>query len=137
MIIITRKFEFAYAHSLPHHTGKCIELHGHNALLEVSVRGHLQMEGEARGMVMDFSVLDAIVKKLIINKLDHTHINKLEKFSYRDNVKHYLWNDMTDNPTAENMASWIWNVLFEQFYNPMKLHKIKLYETPNNFVEIM
>jgi 6-pyruvoyltetrahydropterin/6-carboxytetrahydropterin synthase len=45
-------------------------------------------------MVIDFSDLDKVVRSEVLTKLDHGCVN-----------------DLIDNPTAEEMAVWIWHRL--------------------------
>ncbi len=90
-MIVVRRFEFQAAHRLPNHPGKCRELHGHSYKLEVRCEGPVESKS---GMVMDFSVLRQVVEQHVLEPLDHT-----------------LLNDRLENPTAENLAVWIWERL--------------------------
>ncbi len=45
-------------------------------------------------MVIDFDELSALVKPLVVERLDHASLN-----------------DVLPNPTAEHIALWIWNEL--------------------------
>lgn len=91
---IRKQFKFEAAHVLPHHPGKCSRLHGHSYRFEVAVEGPLQTSGPAQGMVIDFDEISTIVKPAIVERLDHASLN-----------------DLMPNPTAENIALWIWNEL--------------------------
>src|SRR3990167_3440006 len=76
-MLITKTFEFSYAHILPNHNGKCRKLHGHNAVVEVTVGSlDLQPGGSSEGMVMDFGDLKNIVKNLVLDKWDHFFLAK-------------------------------------------------------------
>ncbi len=87
MFTVTKKFDFAAAHQLPDHDGKCKNLHGHNYYVEVSVSsGDLIVEGPQRGMVVDLGILSAIGKQYC-GLHDHTFLN-----------------DVIDYPTAEIIA---------------------------------
>ncbi len=79
---------------MPHHPGKCGRLHGHSYRFEVAIEGPLQSAGPAQGMVVDFDEVAAVVKATIVERLDHASLN-----------------DLIPNPTAENIARWIWNEL--------------------------
>jgi 6-pyruvoyltetrahydropterin/6-carboxytetrahydropterin synthase len=109
---IRKHFRFEAAHALPYHPGKCARLHGHSYRLEVAVRGPLQAEGPARGMIEDFDVIKRIVREHAVDVLDHQNLN-----------------DMIENPTAEQIAMWIWRRLEEQFSG---LDEIVLWETPTS-----
>ena len=52
-MIVRRSFDFEAAHQLPHHPGKCRELHGHSYRLVVSV--NRPVDGHS-GMAIDFSL---------------------------------------------------------------------------------
>lgn len=108
---ITKIFTFDSAHRLSWHKGKCSNLHGHTYKLEVTVEGLL----DENGIVIDFGDLKKIVKKEILDKYDHQDLNK-------------FW----DNPTAENMALDFYNVLKKK----IKISGLRLWETPNSYVEI-
>jgi len=91
---IRKQFSFEASHVLPHHHGKCSQLHGHSYRLDVTVEGPLQSGGPATGMVVDFDELSRIVRAQIIAELDHRHLN-----------------DTLENPTSENIVAWIWHRL--------------------------
>jgi 6-pyruvoyltetrahydropterin/6-carboxytetrahydropterin synthase len=99
-------FDFEAAHRLPHHPGKCKELHGHSYRLVVSVERPVVAE---TGMAIDFADLKRIVRQAVVDPLDHTYVN-----------------DRIDNPTAEAMAVWIWNALREPLAG---LAEVELWET--------
>lgn len=119
-ISITRIFTFDSAHYLPNHEGKCQNLHGHTYKLEVSVAGPVQTSGPETGMVLDFGTLDSIVKRNVLNILDHTDLNGI-----------------FENPTAEEMVSWLWEELNVPYTGTgAELEKIRLWETPNSYAEV-
>jgi 6-pyruvoyltetrahydropterin/6-carboxytetrahydropterin synthase len=66
--------------------------------------------------------LSDLIKEKIENRLDHKNLNiQVEEFK-------------TLNPTAENIAIVIWNILRKEVKDGLTL-KVTLYETPRNFVE--
>ena len=107
---IRKSFTFEAAHVLPHHPGKCARLHGHSYRLDVALEGPLQTSGPATGMVEDFEVVSRVVKAAVIERLDHRSLNEL-----------------MDNPTAENIVSWIWGRLASEL---SQLAELTLWETP-------
>ena len=109
-MVIRKHFRFEAAHVLPHHPGKCSRLHGHSYRLEVAVRGPLQQAGPAQGMVVDFDEISAVVRPLVVERLDHASLN-----------------DVMPNPTAEHIALWIWDALAEKL---PQLDEIVVWETP-------
>jgi 6-pyruvoyltetrahydropterin/6-carboxytetrahydropterin synthase len=88
---VRRRFRFEAAHRLPHHAGRCRELHGHSYELVVTVEGPI---AEPSGMVQDFSELKRAAREAVVDRLDHRYLN-----------------DLVDNPTAERLAAWIWTQL--------------------------
>ena len=101
--------------------GKCSypNFHGHNYEVVVTVTGE---PNPATGYVYDMKVLSDIIKENILNKFDHKNLNlDTEQFKRL-------------NPTAENIAIVIWNLLRDKIDSSLDL-KITLYETERNFVE--
>ena len=105
---VRRCFWFEAAHSLPHHPGKCRDLHGHSYELVVTIEGEVDAHS---GMVIDFSDLKRVVSDRVVQVLDHKNVN-----------------DFIDNPTAENMTIWIWDRLAGELPG---LSEIELHETRN------
>jgi 6-pyruvoyltetrahydropterin/6-carboxytetrahydropterin synthase len=107
---VGRTFYFDSSHHLPAYKGKCEQYHGHTYQLDVVFEGEIGKDG----MVLDFSELERIVEEKALTTLDHQDLNKL-----------------LPNPTAENIAEWIWKKL----NGPLKLHSIRLYEGRGKWVE--
>ncbi len=93
--------------------------HGHNYTLIVKVTG---IPDKETGYVIDMKILSDTINEHIIQKLDHKNLN----------IDVPEFNEI--NPTAENIAVVIWNLLREKIDNKLEL-KVKLYETERNFVE--
>ena len=101
--------------------GKCNypNFHGHNYDLTVKITG--EINGET-GYVMDTKVLKEIIREHIIERFDHRNLNvDIDEFRIL-------------NPTAENIAVIIWNILRRHIAPSYDLHVV-LYETERNFVE--
>ena len=124
VIKVTKSFTFDAAHFLPNHKGKCANMHGHTYKLEVTVvrdHGKLMNGGSDEGMVVDFYDLKAIVKAEVIDKMDHKVLNEVLPF----------------RTTAENMAAYIFGILTDRLQaNEVKVEKVKLWETPDSYVEV-
>ena len=104
--------------------GKCARPHGHghNYLLEVTVRGSIDPRS---GMVCDLAALQRRVDELVVEPFDHTFLNK--------DVAHFA----TTVPTAENIALHIADLLSAPVAElGAALHKVRLQESPNNAAEV-
>lgn len=99
MYILKKRIEIAGAHCLKlSYDSPCSNLHGHNWVIEVEVKSE---KLNRDGMIIDFGHI-----KKIVNQLDHAYLNNL-----------------IDNPTAENIAAW----LFGQITNKLKEDGIGAY----------
>jgi 6-pyruvoyltetrahydropterin/6-carboxytetrahydropterin synthase len=146
-MFVSKEFSFDSAHFLTNYYGKCERVHGHTFKLRITVEGKVQ----SNGLVIDFVVLKRIVKKQVLDRLDHN-----------------LLNDTVENPSAERLSVWIWDQLkdlkkllsqelddpnlgedlkayFDKsggskslealpFDQTLRLHEIRLWETPGSFV---
>lgn len=101
--------------------GKCnnTNFHGHNYELIVKISGFVD---PVTGYVVDMKLLSDIIKEEIIEKFDHKNLN-LDVIEFKEL-----------NPTAENIAITIYNILKEKIETKYEL-KIVLYETARNYVE--
>jgi 6-pyruvoyltetrahydropterin/6-carboxytetrahydropterin synthase len=93
--------------------------HGHNYELIVKVIGDIDPQ---TGYVIDMKLLSETIKNHVIKKFDHKNLN-LDTDEFKNL-----------NPTAENIAMVIWNILRDKIDKKYEL-KITLYETERNFVE--
>ena len=138
--ILTSEYDFAAAHYLKGHQGKCKNLHGHNYLVKIEVGAEeLQETGSSRAMVVDFYDIKQEFRALL-DSLDHaTHLEN-DKFpepthSYVDVViddivieqSHIVW--LPFRPTAENYAKFIFDHLVNKGF---PVYAITVYETPIN-----
>lgn len=130
-IAVTRKEHFNSAHRLHNARwtdeknaevfGKCNNpnFHGHNYELEVKIIGEIN---DDTGYVTDTKQLSDLIKSNVLEKFDHKNLNlDVEEFKVL-------------NPTTENIAKVIYMILRPLIGLQYEL-KIKLYETPRNFVE--
>ena len=129
-VIVSRKADFNAAHRLYRKDwtdakneavfGKCNNpnYHGHNYELIASVTGEVD---PITGFVMNVTELAAIIKAEVEDPLDHRNLNF--------DVPHFA----TVNPTAENIAIFIWHAIQKRLQSDLELEVI-LYETPRNFV---
>ena len=101
--------------------GKCnnANYHGHNYELVVKLTG---IPDEATGYVYDLKLLSNLIQQYVLERFDHKNLNE-------DTVEFKKL-----NPSAENIAIVIYNILREQIDLKIDL-QIRLYETERNFVE--
>lgn len=101
--------------------GKCNNehFHGHNYELLVKLTGPISKE---TGYVYDTKLLSDIIKNKVLNKFDHKNLN-LDTAEFKEL-----------NPTAENIAMVIWNILRAEIEIEYKI-VVTLYETERNIVE--
>lgn len=91
---LRRQYRFEAAHFLPEvgEAHPCRRVHGHGYRITISVTGNVDPQ---TGWVMDFAAIDSVVDPLL-GRLDHRLLNDLEGLQ---------------NPTSENLASWLWREL--------------------------
>lgn len=94
--------------------------HGHNYELYVTVKGEVN---EDTGFLMDVKVLSGLVKTHVLDVVDHRNLNLDVPF---------LTGKMC---STENLAKGIWEQLEPHIPPSVRLHAIKLYETPRIYVE--
>ncbi|AAP95493.1 6-carboxy-5,6,7,8-tetrahydropterin synthase [[Haemophilus] ducreyi] len=137
MFKIAKEFSFDMAHMLDGHDGKCQNLHGHTYKLQVEVSGELVSNGAKRGMVMDYSDLKSIVKREILDLMDHAYIYDLNNERESQVAQLLLELDskvygIPSRTTAEQIAKYMFEKL-AQVGLPVSL--IRLWETPTSYCE--
>jgi 6-pyruvoyltetrahydropterin/6-carboxytetrahydropterin synthase len=132
-MLITRKVEFSASHVCRNPVLSEAENralfgpaanphgHGHNFVLEATIEG---TPDPVTGIVLDLKLLKEILNREVVEIYDHRFLNsEVEPF---DRVI----------PTTENIAIDIWNRLQPRLEGtPGKLHTVRLYETPDLFVD--
>lgn len=131
MIYITRREVFCAAHRLynPDFSdeeneqiyGKCSHpnWHGHNYILEVAVSGEIDKK---TGYLIDLKKLKDIIRKNVIDKVDHKNLNIDADFMHGI------------IPTTENLTIAVWKELVNKI-PAGQLYSVKLFETENNYFE--
>ncbi|NBB88934.1 MAG: 6-carboxytetrahydropterin synthase [Bacteroidetes bacterium] len=101
--------------------GKCSNphYHGHNYELEVKVSGEVNPD---TGYLIDLKDLKTIIKEEVEDRMDHKNLNE-EVSEFKNLI-----------PTAEHITYVIHRLIRTRLDDNMEL-KIRLYETPRNFVE--
>lgn len=96
-------------HGLPE-AHPCSRLHGHNYTVQVMV---LSPSVDKVGMVVDYGIIGEVVKKL-----DHRHLN-----------------DVIEQPTAENVARYLYYMLIEAIPRVGVTIRVLVKETENTEAE--
>lgn len=134
MVFVSRKEHFNAAHKLYNPSwseeknkevfGPCANdnWHGHNFDLIVTVKGEPHPE---TGFVVDLKKLSILIRKEIIDKVDHKNLNLDVEFM------------LGKMASCENLVMEFWKILAPkiEFLGTCQLHSLKLYETPRNYVE--
>ncbi len=138
MIRLTRRYRFSASHRLHAAAfsaeenralyGKCNNPygHGHNYVLEVSVRGPVDAES---GRAADVAALDALVRGQVLDAFDHRDLNaEVPAFAHAV-------------PTTENLAVEIRGRLVKSWSDAFpgawpKLERIRIEETKRNSFEL-
>src|SRR5438270_2445854 len=131
LVYLTRKTEFSASHVYHNPRmsaeenrrvfGKCNNPHGHghNYVLEVTVKGQINSR---TGFVVDLRELKELMNREVLDAMDHRHLNQeVPEFK-------------TQIPTSENIAIAIWKRLQPKL-RVAELHRVRLYETPDLFVD--
>lgn len=135
LVYLTRIEKFSTAHRLLNEQfddenniktfGKCMNIHGHNYTLEVTIKGPIN---EQTGMVMNIIDLKQIIMENVLNLLDHKYIDNDVEYFRSDENKSII-------STSENICLFIWQQIVKHLPEPVRLHCIKLHETDKNIVK--
>ena len=132
-VYITRQVHFNASHRLHNpgksrrwnheHYGECTNPHGHghNYVLEVTVAGSPDPD---TGYVMNLAQLKDILNEEVVDACDHRNLNEDVPF-----LKGVI-------PSTENLVIAFWQRI-EPRIKAGRLHAVRLYETPRNFVEYL
>ena len=127
--IITKKYYFCASHKYGNSNwskeknyevfGKDYNTHGHNYILEVSVTGPID---QGSGWLVDLKKLGQIVKKNVVNILDHSQIEEdIEWFKGRQ-------------PSSENILIWAWGEIAPRLEQGI-IHRLRLVETHSIYTD--
>jgi 6-pyruvoyltetrahydropterin/6-carboxytetrahydropterin synthase len=101
--------------------GKCVNLHGHNYVVEVVVAGEID---QASGYVMDLKLLSDVITTQIIRDVDHRNLNTDVPW-----LKGRV-------PTTENLADAFWERLRPELPDGL-LRSVRVWETDKNWAEVV
>lgn len=135
---ITKEFHFEMSHCLNNYKGLCANIHGHSYKLFVTLKGEPNKDESSPyyGMVMDFSLLKAIVQREVLDVLDHSiviekhskYISAIESLDTKKQIIDF-------QPTCENLVLYIKKKIEKFLPENVELQKIVLYETASSSAE--
>lgn len=138
VVRVTKEFSFEMAHLLTDYDGLCRNVHGHSYKLAVTVKGRVCRDAASPklGMVIDFSVLKAIVGEEIVDRLDHSLMVRkgtaqaaaLEGLAGRVVQTDY-------QPTCENMVCEFARRIASRLPEGVSLVSVRLNETATSYAE--
>ena len=112
--------KFSSAHALREYRGRCENLHGHNWNVKVSFIG---TKLNKIGILVDFKDIKKYLDG-ILNALDHKYLNETTPF---DKI----------NPTAENIASYIFKELKNAFKTGgVKIKEVEVWESDSTSAKV-
>ena len=115
-MLLSKDFKFDAAHNLIHYHGKCEKLHGHTYRMRIVLEG----QPDSEGMIIDFCEVKDIVKERVISRLDHAYLN-----------------DIIEQPSAENIALWVWHELCDVLRRDnCRLYEVHVWETETSSVTL-
>ena len=134
---IMRRIKFCAGHRLHKHGGKCEFFHGHNYAADFYVTSN---EVDSVGRVIDFADLHARFKSWLDENWDHGFIlneadeNGLNAIKMVEPCKYF---ELPYNPTAENMARYLLNVVCPELLGDTNVQatRVVIWETEEAFAE--
>ncbi|MCX6247038.1 MAG: 6-carboxytetrahydropterin synthase [Bacteroidetes bacterium] len=139
-IRITKEFSFEAAHALHGYDGPCRSIHGHSYKLSVTVSGVPVEESGSpkKGMVMDFGDLKRMIKKNVIDSVDHALIlskdypvEDIQRMN--EGFENVVWVDY--QPTSENLLVDFSQKIMAFLPAGITLFSLRLRETANSYAE--
>lgn len=133
----TKEITFDMAHRLSFHEGKCKNIHGHTYKLQATFEADVLKNG----LVEDFYNINILLKE-ITDVVDHSImlyngdeanvvlLSILKQYGMKIVETEY-------EPTAENIAKEIFRILSERSTDRCRVTKVRLYETPTSYAEVI
>jgi len=94
MYTLRIKGEFDAAHYLPHYSGKCSRMHGHSWIVEAFF---LATKQDDIGISIDFKLLKNELGR-VLDKLDHTELNQIIEQPTAENIARYIYGKLVPKP---------------------------------------
>lgn len=134
---IAKRFRWEGAHRLPWHEGGCQHLHGHSYAMTVALDG----TPDARGLLLDFKDLKAILKPLV-DAWDHATLVAADDTALREAVdlldtKHAV---LPFDTTSENLCTYVADYLAREGAETLREHgitaiRVRIQETETCYAE--
>lgn len=128
-VVVGRREAFSAAHQLCDPSlsedenrarfGDCVNVHGHNYVVEVLVGGAV----DERGYVCDLRTLGEVIRERVVKEVDHRDLN---------HAVTWLAGRL---PTAEVLAEAFWERLVDHVPGG-QLERVRVFETEKNFAEV-
>jgi 6-pyruvoyltetrahydropterin/6-carboxytetrahydropterin synthase len=143
-MLITRRLEFDAGHRIPNHNSQCKHLHGHRYAIEITLSGDIiTTEGQSeQGMVMDFSDVKRIAQVTVVDAWDHAFLvyrGDRTVCDFLNSLQGHKTVILDVVPTAEHLAQTAFKLLDnayrDTYGNNLRLQRVRLYETPNNWAD--
>lgn len=122
--LICKSWTFDAAHCLPMLPGthKCHYMHGHTYRMDLLLVGTPRVDGEYLGMVVDYDLLDSVVKP-VLAQLDHKVLNEVP--------------GLERAPTTELVAAWIFDHLKMSIAcHGATLSAVRVHESSTTWAEV-
>ena len=137
-VTITRKIVFHAGHMLKDDTSKCHAPHGHEYVVDLSITGPIQKEGEETGMIMNFGSLKQVLEK-VTNVFDHKFILDIDDpraADFNNAVGGHGIVIVSFAPTAENLAVHLVTLINNQLPQGIAVSHLRLQETLNCWADV-
>ncbi|MFZ4535563.1 6-carboxytetrahydropterin synthase QueD [Propionivibrio sp.] len=143
-MLVTRRLEFDAGHRIPDHKSQCRHLHGHRYALEITLAGSIILRAgdPANGMVMDFTEIKSLAQQYLVDHWDHSFLvyaGDTQVVEFLKTIPDHKTVVLDCIPTAENLAEQAFTILDgvyrDTYGNHLRLERVRLYETPNCWVD--
>jgi 6-pyruvoyltetrahydropterin/6-carboxytetrahydropterin synthase len=117
MYLLSVETKISTAHRLRDYNGPCARIHGHNWKIRLEVQSAIADE---KGIVLDFTTLEHYLHQ-VTGPFDHQLMNDVSPFDVM-------------NPTAENLAKYIYDRVEKLLPDQIKMKKVNVWETDRYMV---
>jgi 6-pyruvoyl tetrahydropterin synthase/QueD family protein len=111
---VVKELGFDSAHFITDHPGKCSNLHGGHYAMKVKVKDRID---PATGFVLDYGYLKDVVKRRVVDRLDHQNLN-------------YVSVELAWRSSTELLCLFIWERLIDYLPGMVEL---QIHETEQSY----